>query len=53
MTLLVSNGEVSQAATEGAKHDFGCKRDIHYPKGRGLWATPLSKMNSKRHGCFL
>ena len=50
VVLFVGNVEVPQAATKGTKHDFGCKacHDIHYPKGRALWATPLSKMNSKR-----
>lgn len=48
--ILILSGRVHnpQAATKGTKHDFGCKacHDIHYPKGRALWATPLSRMNS-------
>lgn len=48
--LLSGRVEVPQAATKGTKHDFGCKacHDIHYPKGRALWATPLSKVNAKK-----
>jgi|GEM_PF-937213 len=49
LTSLTGVQEV-HAATEGTKHDFGCKacHDIHNPKGQSLWPTPLVHGDGKQ-----